>query len=147
MSEIRDNKLIRQIPIYSNGGCTAIQNELVITKEEFLACYNAWVLKGDSISRNSAVELLKKWSDGYTYIEIPTEDAINQMSSLPTISPDMAQVLAYESGKASAERPQGDIRWTDKLSVKSNGDIIDFEGRVVGHIDLEDMRGGEENDS
>lgn len=34
------------------------------------------------------------------------------------------------------ERPQDDIRWTDKVSVKSNGDIIDFEGRVVGHINL-----------
>lgn len=30
-----------------------------------------------------------------------------------------------------------DIRWTDKLSVTENGDIIDFDGRVVGHIDLE----------
>lgn len=39
-------------------------------------------------------------------------------------------------------RLQGDIRWTDKLSVKSNGDIIDFEGRVVGHINLEDIKGG-----
>ena len=36
------------------------------------------------------------------------------------------------------------IRWTDKLSVKSNGDIINFEGRIVGHIDLEVMRGEEE---
>ena len=44
-------------------------------------------------------------------------------------------------------RPQGDIRWTDKLSVKSNGDIIDFEGRVVGHIDLEVMKGGAENET
>ena len=34
-----------------------------------------------------------------------------------------------------------DVRWTDKLSVMHNGDIIDFEGRIVGHIDLEDMRG------
>lgn len=44
--------------------------------------------------------------------------------------------------KALKERPQGDIRWTDKLSVKSNGDIIDFECRVVGHINLEDIKGG-----
>ena len=43
---------------------------------------------------------------------------------------------AFEKG------PQGDIRWTDKIFVKSNGDIIDFEGRVVGHIDLEVMKGG-----
>lgn len=37
-----------------------------------------------------------------------------------------------------------DIRWTDKLSVTANGDIIDFDGRVVGHIDLEIMKGGAE---
>lgn len=36
------------------------------------------------------------------------------------------------------------IRWTDKLSVKSNGDIIDFEGQVVGHINLGVMKGGME---
>lgn len=29
------------------------------------------------------------------------------------------------------------------LSVKSNGDIIDFEGRVVGHIDLKALKGGD----
>ena len=37
-----------------------------------------------------------------------------------------------------------EIRWTDKVSVKSNGDIIDFNGRVVGHINLEIMKGGAE---
>lgn len=42
------------------------------------------------------------------------------------------------------ERPQGEIRWTDKLSITSSGDIIDFEGRVVGHVDLEIMKGGAE---
>lgn len=39
-----------------------------------------------------------------------------------------------------------EIRWIDKLSVKSNGDIIDFEGRVVGHIDLNVMRSGTDNE-
>jgi len=33
--------------------------------------------------------------------------AHNYVDNTPTISPDMAQVLAYESGKASAERPTG----------------------------------------
>jgi len=32
----------------------------------------------------------------------------SQIANAPTVSPDMAQVLAYESGKASAERPQGE---------------------------------------
>jgi len=55
--------------------------------------------------------------------------------------------LGFQDGYLTRkEKPQSDIRWTDKLSVKSNGDIIDFEGRVVGHINLEDMKGGGEND-
>lgn len=40
--------------------------------------------------------------------------------------------------------PQGEIRWTDKVYLTSSGDIIDFEGRVVGHINLEEMKGGAE---
>jgi len=39
-----------------------------------------------------------------------------------------------------------DIRWTDKLSVTCDGDIIDFEGRIVGHINLENMKGGADNE-
>ena len=50
----------------------------------------------------------------------------------------------YEIIGKYEERPQGDIRWVDKLSLKNNGDIIDFEGRVVGHIDSEIMKGGAE---
>ncbi|MBO7526969.1 MAG: hypothetical protein J6T74_03620 [Clostridia bacterium] len=30
----------------------------------------------------------------------------------------------------------------DKISIKSNGDIIDFDGCVVGHINLDIMKGG-----
>lgn len=45
MSEIRDDKLIRQTPVYSDGSCIAVQNKVVITKEEFLACFDEWVVK------------------------------------------------------------------------------------------------------
>ena len=44
--EIRDDMLIRQVPVYSEGCCIAVHNQLVITKEEFLSCYNAWVKNG-----------------------------------------------------------------------------------------------------
>ena len=41
--------------------------------------------KGDLISREGIkkviVEKLEKWSDGYSYIEIPTDDAIKEMAS------------------------------------------------------------------
>ena len=35
-----------------------------------------------------------------------------------------------------------DIRWTDKVSVIDNGDIIDFYGRVLGHINLNSVKSG-----
>lgn len=41
--EIREDMLIRQVPVYSEGGYIGIRNQIVITKEEFLSCYNAWV--------------------------------------------------------------------------------------------------------
>lgn len=45
MSEIRDDKLVRQTPVCSDGNHTTFSTELVMTKEEFLLCYNEWVLK------------------------------------------------------------------------------------------------------
>lgn len=33
---------------------------------------------------------------------------VKAIDNAPTVTPDMAQVLAYESGKASAERPTGE---------------------------------------
>ena len=69
----------------------------------------------------------------------------------PTFDLDDFYGKAFRNGEENAlkirglnERSQGDIRWVDKLSLKNNGDIIDFEGRVVGHIDLEIMKGGAE---
>ena len=29
------------------------------------------------------------------------------------------------------------IRWIDKLTILDNGDIIDFNGQVVGHINID----------
>ena len=45
MSEIRDDKLVRQTIVFSNGKYTTSSTELVLTKEEFLLCYNEWILK------------------------------------------------------------------------------------------------------
>lgn len=51
--------------------------------------------------------------------------------------------LAYTVGRGvrlllkKQNADSSEIRWTDKVSVMSNGDIIDFEGQVIGHINLE----------
>lgn len=40
---IEDNKLIRETPISQNGDWVACRRDVIITKEEFIACYNAWI--------------------------------------------------------------------------------------------------------
>lgn len=50
--------------------------------------------------------------------------------------------LAHDVGRGvrllkEQNADSSEIRWTDKVSVMSNGDIIDFEGQVIGHINLE----------
>ena len=51
------------------------------------AAEEAWnrrvTVGNDYISREAAVALLKKWADGYSYIETPTEDAINEFNAIP----------------------------------------------------------------
>ena len=45
-------------------------------------------------------------------------EVIMTIDNAPTVTPDMAQVLAYESGKASNERPQGE--WiTDDMTLSA----------------------------
>jgi len=53
------------------------------------------------------------------------------------------QILkAVKNGKVYKESPE--FRWTDKLSVNNNGDIIDFYGQVLEHLDWEIGKSGEE---
>lgn len=41
----------------------------------------------DTISRRVAINLLKKWSDGYSYIEVDTNSAIKAFEALPSVQP------------------------------------------------------------
>lgn len=42
----------------------------------------------DLINRQDAINLLKKWSDGYEYIETDTELAIKEFQRLPSATPE-----------------------------------------------------------
>lgn len=45
---IEDDKLLREHPLYlDRDTITGYRLDLVITKEEFLECYNAWVKGGE----------------------------------------------------------------------------------------------------
>ena len=60
-----------------------------ITKSEFKAAFiwlwNWLINESELISRQAVLALLKEWADSYSYIEIPTEDALKKISDLPTI--------------------------------------------------------------
>ena len=42
---IENDKLIRETPVYERQDCIAIRKDCIITKEEFLECFNEWVVK------------------------------------------------------------------------------------------------------
>jgi hypothetical protein len=49
----------------------------------------------------------------------------------------MTRTYKEEIKMKNCEWYVSDIRWTDKLSVTYNGDIIDFNGQIVEYINLE----------
>ena len=44
---IDGNKLVRHEPIFRGEDLAGYKVQIVITKEEFLECYNAWVKGGE----------------------------------------------------------------------------------------------------
>ena len=108
-------------------------------------------MSNDLISREALREAIRKRL-GISSLKYLTEQEkviVEEIDNAPTVETyseeDMCDTtsngfdIGYDFAKAKYERPQGDIRWTDKIFIKSSGDIVDFEGRVVGHINLEDM--------
>ena len=49
------------------------------------------------ISREAVIDVLKKWADGYKYIEIPTEYVVKELEQLP--SADVVEVIRCEECK------------------------------------------------
>lgn len=44
MIRIEEDKLIREEPVFADyDTVVAFRRQVVITKEEFIACYNAWI--------------------------------------------------------------------------------------------------------
>ena len=40
---IQDDMLIREIPIRVDGEIVSVERKCIITKDEFIACYNKWI--------------------------------------------------------------------------------------------------------
>ena len=104
------------------------------------------------ISRKALKELISdklderfRWDSKMTVCEFKTiiGDIIDNVPPEPqvTVFAENASKEEIEDFKQELEnvleRSQDKIRWVEELFVKRNGDIIDSEGRVVGHINLE----------
>ena len=42
---IEDDKLIRKTPVYDGMNWIGVRKDCIITKEEFLECFNEWIVK------------------------------------------------------------------------------------------------------
>lgn len=60
-------------------------------------------MKDDSISRKMAIDLLKKWSDGYSYIEVETNSAIKAFEEMPSAQLEYRPVTAEDFAKTMSE--------------------------------------------
>lgn len=102
---------------------------------------------GDQISRETIekiiVGMLEKWADGYSYIEIPTDDAIREMKSAIDNAKPVAvnckdcdgYEAGYSAGLKDAERPQAE--WVI-VKDKKYGDNVKcpFCGKELAGTDL-----------
>ena len=57
----------------------------------------------DSISRKMAIDLLKKWSDGYPYIEVETNSAIEAFEAMLPAQSEYKSVTAEDFAKTMSE--------------------------------------------
>jgi hypothetical protein len=83
--------------------------------------------KGDLVSREAikkiVVEMLAKWSDGYCYIELPTDDAIKEMKSAIDNAPTVKITdydTCYQDGVEDGLndiRPQGKWVYNKEMSI------------------------------
>lgn len=53
-------------------------------------------MMADLIDRSAAINLLKKWSDGYQYIETETRLAIKEFQELPSAHPEQRWIPVTE---------------------------------------------------
>jgi len=75
----------------------------------------------DLISRQSVIELLNKWSDGYGYIEIPTKNAFEAFMRLPSAQPEQRWIPVTEPPKKPDNYPKCEIRKTYYLVSLESG--------------------------
>lgn len=70
----------------------------------------------DLIERQAAIDLLRKWSGGYAYIETPTENAVKEFEALPSAEPEKPFVIKINRFLKKDERERVEKELNRKLS-------------------------------
>ena len=73
----------------------------------------------DLISRQAAINLLKKWSDGYSWLEIETDFAIEEFKQLPAAQPEKVCVAEIKVKGEELQRCIDEAVERIKAEVKS----------------------------
>ena len=82
-------------------GTDTLQTDKVFTRKEY-------------IERKKVVELLNKWADGYSYIEVPTKDAIACVRAIPAadVVPVRHAIWRYKTMTVPGGRGQTYAKWS-----------------------------------
>ena len=59
----------------------------------------------DLIDRQAAKNLLEEWAGGYSYIETPTEQAIEEFQNLPSAQPTPCDVCRHNPPSSMDGKP------------------------------------------
>lgn len=76
----------------------------------------------DTVNRQDAINLLKKWSDGYAYIEHETKLAIEAFEELPSAQPE--KVLIAEIKIEGEELQRCIDKAVERIKVETQSEII-----------------------
>ena len=87
------------------------------------------------MTNEEAIEHLKKLKIGISFLNSMCGEKDKDKVDIEAL--DVA-IRALSEPKITVFTENQTIRWTDKVSLKDNGDIVDFEGRVIGHINFEE---------
>ena len=94
-------------------------------------------MSDDLISRKDVMDLILEWSDGYSYVETPTENALKAVESLPSVEPERKKGRWVPDGKGFYACTSCGEPWSHWWAVVVSPDRIYKELRFCPHCGAE----------
>ena len=84
----------------------------------------------DLISRQAAIDAVTDWLEDRMTDKKNGEPLTDRLKHLPSVQPNLAQLLAYECGKASAQPEQRWIPCSERLPETTGYYLIQYSRRI-----------------